>query len=94
MHCVLCTIMQLYFASNHLTMVVIRDTLQNEVVQAFASEMWLIDVLSSALYTSRCCNICQAICTVQCFMVVVHCVMPMTRPVIDVVQYAKQWVWK
>ena len=44
MHCVLCTIMQLYFASNHLTMVVIRDTLQNEAVQAFASEMWLIDV--------------------------------------------------
>ena len=34
--------------------------------------------LSSALYTSR------AICTVQCFTVVVHCVMPMTRPVVDV----------
>ena len=44
MHCVLCTIMQLYFASNHLTMVMISDTLKNEAVQASASEMRLIDV--------------------------------------------------
>ena len=44
MHCELYTIMRLYFASNHMVMVMIRNTLKNEAVQAFASEMWPIDV--------------------------------------------------
>ena len=36
--------------------------------------------------TSRRRNICKAMGTMQSFEVVVHCAM-------DVVQYAKQWVW-